>query len=57
MMRSILAAFLLVGASLGASAQDSVPNFTGTWTGKFQVIVMGRDATSEGQVRGGNRHL
>ena len=51
MMRSILAAFLLVGASLGASAQDSVPNFTGTWTGKFQVIVMGRDATSAGEVQ------
>ncbi len=50
MIRSILATVLLVGASVGASAQD-VPNYVGTWTGKFQVIVMGRDATSEGEVR------
>ena len=49
-MRSILAAILFLGATLIAGAQD-VPDFTGSWTGKFQVIVMGRDATSEGQVQ------
>lgn len=50
-MRAILAGLLLVGGVAAAAAQDAVPDFTGTWSGKFEVIVMGRDAGSEGEVQ------
>lgn len=50
-MRTILAGLLVAGGIAGAAAQDSVPDFIGTWTGKFEVIVMGRDAGSEGEVQ------
>lgn len=50
MRRTIFAAALLIGATAGAGAQDSVPDFTGTWSGDFDVITMGRDAGAEGKV-------
>jgi len=50
MMRSILAGILLVGAAGVATAQDQVPDFTGKWTGEFDVIVVGREAGSAGKV-------
>ena len=51
MMRLILAGYLLVGASLGANAQESVPNFTGRWSGKLEVIVIDRTTGKVGQVQ------
>jgi len=45
---------MLVGVTMGAAAQDDVPNFTGTWTGSFDVIVMGREAGAEGAVEKAN---
>ena len=50
MMRSMLAGMLFLGAAGVAVAQDQVPDFTGTWSGDFEVILMGRDPGSEGQV-------
>lgn len=50
MMRSFLAGMLLMGALGIAEAQDQVPDFTGTWSGEFDVIVMGREAGSEGKI-------
>lgn len=50
-MRTVLAGLLLAGGVAGAVAQDSVPDFTGTWSGKFEVIVMGREAGSESEVQ------
>ncbi len=50
MMRAILAGMLFLGAAGVAAAQDQVPDFTGTWTGEFDVIVMGRDAGSAGKI-------
>jgi hypothetical protein len=49
-MRSILAGMLFLGAAGVAGAQDQVPDFTGTWSGEFEVILMGRDPGAEGQV-------
>jgi hypothetical protein len=49
MMRSILAGMLLFGAAGMAAAQDEVPDFTGKWTGEFEVILMPR-AGGEGKV-------
>ena len=57
MMRLILAGYLLVGASLGANAQESVPNFTGRWSGKLEVIVIDRTTGKVGQVQDGHHHL
>lgn len=50
MMRSILAGMLLFGAAGAATAQDQIPDITGTWTGEFEVIVMGRDPGAEGRI-------
>jgi hypothetical protein len=49
-MRTILAGLLLAGAIAGAAAQDDVPDFTGTWSGTFDVIVLPRDGNGEGEV-------
>lgn len=50
MMRSILAGLLFFGAAGVVGAQDQVPDFTGTWSGEFEVILMGRDPGSEGRI-------
>jgi hypothetical protein len=41
---------LFLGAVGAAAAQDQVPDFTGTWSGEFEVVLMGRDPGSEGEV-------
>lgn len=50
MRRTIVAAALVIGAMAGAEAQDAVPDFTGKWSGDFDVITLGRDAGAEGKV-------
>ena len=50
MRRTIVAAALFLGATAGALAQDTVPNFVGTWWGEFEVAVMGRSAGADPQI-------
>ena len=47
---SVAAAALLRGGAAGAQAQDTVPNFVGTWWGEFEVAVMGRSGGGTPQV-------
>ena len=49
-MRAILAACLVVAATVGAEAQDWVPDFTGKWSGSFDIIRIGRDTGSKGEI-------
>ncbi|MBN9023582.1 MAG: hypothetical protein J0H08_16145 [Rhizobiales bacterium] len=51
MKRTLVAAALLLGTAMGAGAQDSAPDFTGTWIGDFDVVAMGRSADAKGEVR------
>jgi len=44
MRKTMLAAALVLGATAGAGAQDAVPDFLGTWSGTFDVALMGRSA-------------
>jgi hypothetical protein len=50
MRRAIVVAALLLGGAGGAQAQDTVPNFVGTWWGEFEVAIMGRTAGTEPQI-------
>ena len=34
-----------------AGAQDAAPDFTGTWSGEFDVVIMGRDPGAAGEVK------
>ena len=51
MRKTMLATALLLGTTAVAGAQDDTPDFTGTWTGDFDVVTMGRDAGAEGEVK------
>ena len=51
MRKTILAAALLLGGTIGARAQDVTPDFTGTWSGDFDVVSMSRDAGAAGEVK------
>ena len=51
MRKTILAAALLLGGTMSAGAQDAAPDFTGTWSGDFDVVTMGRDAGAAGEVK------
>lgn len=51
MKKMMLGAGLLIGTALGAAAQDSTPDFTGTWTGDFDVVTLGRSVDAKGEIR------
>jgi hypothetical protein len=47
----IAAVALVLGGTIGASAQDEAPNFTGTWSGEFDAVSMDRTAGATGEVK------
>lgn len=49
-MRAILAALLTTGIASASAAQDLVPDFTGKWSGSFNIVRMDRDGGSMGNV-------
>jgi len=49
-MRAILAALLTTGIASASAAQDLVPDFTGKWSGSFNIVRMDRDGGSMGKV-------
>jgi hypothetical protein len=49
MMRSILALAFLGVMTIGASAQDAVPDLKGTWTGKGKAVVYGTNPHHPGR--------
>jgi len=51
MWKTMMAAALLLSGTFGAGAQDDAPDFTGTWSGDFDVVTMARDAGAAGEVR------
>jgi hypothetical protein len=50
MRKTMMAAALLLSGTIGAGAQDDAPDFTGTWSGDFDVVTMGRDPGATGEV-------
>src|SRR5262245_53216973 len=50
MMKSVVFTLALLGATtLGAAAQDAIPDLKGTWTGKGKAIVFGTHAHHPGK--------
>lgn len=50
MLRACVTGGLVLGWAAMAAAQDEVPDFTGTWSGTFEVVMMAREPGSEGKV-------
>jgi hypothetical protein len=49
MKRFIFASALLAATTVGAVAQDAIPDLKGTWTGKGKSIVLGANAYHPGR--------
>ena len=51
MKKAVLAGLFVIGATMSAGAQDTVPSFLGTWWGDFEVALLQRSdgAAPQGQ--------
>jgi len=50
-MRSIWAMLVLFCACLSAGAQESVPDFTGVWSGTFRQITLAKNDGGDAEVK------